>query len=161
MNKKNNFQKFGLAKIGKKSSFLKIFGEHGFGAQSVYSTKYVVSDKLSSMYKIRAQKYILGDMSQKWIFFDGQKSAKKADFGVFGTFFSLFLKIFQNFNFFQKLCFRAILCKKHVQKGQNDKKIFFVENLKKYFFFNIFSKKEQKKADFCIFCTFLPFFEKF
>ena len=51
--------------IGKKSSFLKIFGEDGLVAQSVKYTKYVVSDKLSSVYKIWAQKYNLGDMSQK------------------------------------------------------------------------------------------------
>ena len=45
--------------IGKKSCFLKIFGEDGLVAQSVKYTKYVVSDKLSSVYNIRAQKYNL------------------------------------------------------------------------------------------------------
>ena len=97
-----------LAKIAykaKKSSFFKIFGEDGLVAQSVKYTKYVVSDKLSSVYKIRAQKYNLWDLSQKWFFFDGQKSAKKADFGVFGTFspfFEKFSKILK-FQFFNNL----------------------------------------------------------
>ena len=78
---------------------LKIFGEDDPGAQSVKYTKYVVSEVLSSEYKFRSQKYNLGDMSQKWIFFDCQKSAKKADFGVFGTFLSFFQKNVKNFLF--------------------------------------------------------------
>ena len=80
-----------------KIEFFENFCEDGLVAQSVYSTKYVVSDKLSSVYKIWAQTYNLGDMSQKWIFFDVEKSAKKADFGVFCTFLPFFWKNFKIF----------------------------------------------------------------
>ena len=88
-----------------------------------------------------------------------QKKCHKGRFWRFWHFFALFLKNFQNFNFFQKLCFRAILCQKHVQKGQNSKKIFFCwKFLKNKFlsFFAFFLKNFQKIWNFNFFknlCT--------
>ena len=111
------------------------------------------------------KKYFLLKIFEKY-FFDifWKKSAKKADFGVFGTFLHFFLKNFQNFNFFQKLCFRAILCQKHVQKGQNNKKIFFCWKFLKNDFLYIFAKKVPKRpilAFLAFFALFWTFFEKF
>ena len=117
---------------------------------------------LSSVYKIRAQKYNLGDMSQKWIFFDGQKSAKKADFGVFGTFLPFFWKIFKIFkiSIFSKSYVLGLFCAKNMFKRVKiTKKYFFVENFWKIFFWH-FLKKKCQKGRFWRFWHFFAFFLK-
>ena len=109
-----------------------------------------------------AQKYILGDMSQKWIFFDGQKSAKKADFGVFGTFLPFFRKNVKKnlFSIFYKSYVLRLFWTKNTDKNiKIPKKYFFVENFWKIFFWH-FLKIKCQKGRFWRFWHFFAFFLK-
>ena len=58
------------------------------------------------------------------------------------------------------MCIKAILCKKHVQKGQNNKKIFFCWKFSKIDFFVYFGKKKCQKGRFWRFWHFFAFFSK-
>ena len=63
-------------------------------------------------------------------FFEGQKSAKNADFGDFGTFlpfFEKFLKFFEISIFSKNFVLGLICCKNTIKKVKITKKYFDVE----------------------------------